>query len=107
MADGQIRFYYTNDVNSLDASDGAVIISKRDEEKQLADIFANLDGRRYQVKPLYNWEEIQERPDIEAYIDEHMHEGIEKVLAKYFIIERSMVNGELQLDIYANEALPL
>ena len=38
MADGQISFYSTADVDSLNVPEGAVIISKRDEEKSLADL---------------------------------------------------------------------
>ena len=38
MADGQISFYSTEDINNLNVPDGAIIISKRDAENYLADL---------------------------------------------------------------------
>lgn len=84
MADGQISFYSTADVDSLNVPEGAVIISKRDEEKYLADLFAMLGGKRYQVKPSYDWDEIENTPDIEEYVNQWANAAGLKLLLKYF-----------------------
>lgn len=53
MAEEQISFYSTNDIDNLNLANGAVVFTKRDEEQKLADLYAVFDGERYKVKPSY------------------------------------------------------
>ena len=107
MADGQISFYSTADVDNLNVPEGAVIISKRDEEKHLADLFAMLGGDRYQLKPSYDWDEIENTPNIEEYVDQQVTAAGLKILSRYFSIDYTSAedssDGEVELKIYANE----
>ena len=59
MADDQVRFFFDSD-NSLPASDGAIIISKRDD--QYVDMHVGWDSTDYLLKPACDWEDIENIP---------------------------------------------
>ena len=101
MTDGQISFYSTTDEgkDSLNVPEGAVIISKRDEEKRLADLYAVLDGQRYQLKPSYKYDEIQ---GIEEKINESIEGAALKALLKYFYVDIQNVDDETVITFKAN-----
>ena len=103
MADEQISFYHLNsaDASSFVNKEGAIIISKRDSRNHYADIFVDLDGNRWKIRPEYSWDEEVEA-QVESVIDRLIKTKAQELLLKYFRIKRTMDEntGEITLDIY-------
>lgn len=100
MADGQISFFH---LNSADASsfskEGAIIVSKRDEENRYADMYIDVDNKRWTIKPSYSWDdEVQEQ--VESVIDELLKRKAQELLLKYLRIKRTNNDDGITLDIW-------
>lgn len=94
MAD-EVRFWNANDADVHDApfdSNGKIIITKRTEivdgeEKHYANLYADLDGKRYILKPPYSWDELNGESTIVHNIDNRL-EKLEKFAGHFWVIRK-------------------
>ena len=108
MAD-EVRFWNANDIDVKDApfdGNGKIIITKRTEivdgeEKHYANLYADLDGKRYILKPPYSWDELEGESAIVHEIDRRL-ETLE-VFANHFRVIRKIEGdpAEEVLHIYS------
>lgn len=111
MPTEQISFWEASDnsVPSIENKNGRIILTTRTETKDgsehdYANLYLDWGGKRYLLKPQYNWEELQNSPNIQpvTHEDNGLMLSSDKIVWDWFEIKKQVEEGEEEIHIYSS-----